>query len=345
MKRASLSLLAGLLAVLLLETVFRFRYPVLPSLSALTSSEAVAFWGHDKPPIATSPTTSSSCQDPPGETRSGSAHVAPPIQVYAFGKENGFRTNILAAGDSIAWGYGVEPRDAWGAVLGETLHRSLEQDLSVTVVGIPGGGYCEILRGIHRELDAIPPDVVVLQVFADDMEQRAMMLVNGVPLASPSQAEHPATRSLATHSYLFNWVWSHWISRNQSTPTRFISPEGQHNFQQAMTHLQKRTEALGIQLVVFQIQPAGIQSCSQRTAPACQWYIEDHALMAELLQQTGIQAIDLAGVWDDPDRWVLKKERMRMQREPEYVGIHPNKSGHALLANALAGPVEKALPK
>ncbi|MEE2751720.1 MAG: SGNH/GDSL hydrolase family protein [Myxococcota bacterium] len=345
MKRLSLSLLAGLFAILLLETIFRVRFPVLPSLSALQSPEAVEFWGHDSPPIATSPSTSSNCQDPPGETRAGSAHVAPPVRRHVFGDDNNARPNILVAGDSIAWGYGVEPTEAWGAILGQTLHQSLNKNLSVSVVGIPGGGYCEILRGIHRELDAAPTDVVVLQVFADDLEQRAMMVVDGAPLVYPAQATHPTTRTLASHSYVFNWVWAHWSSRNQSTTARFISTEGQNNFQQAMSNLKKRTDALDIQLVAFQIQPAGLKACSETDAPACGWYHEDHSLMTQLLGQAGIQALDLSAIWDNPERWVLEKERMRMQREPNYVAIHPNKQGHALLASALAGNVESALTR
>jgi len=267
------------------------------------------------------------------------------VRVHLFGTDTQPEPNLLIAGDSIAWGYGVEPEEAWGAILGQTLQESLQQALTVAVVGIPGGGYCEILRGIHKELDATPPEVVVLQVFADDLEQRAMMLVGGSPVAYPEQARSPITRILATHSYLLNWTWSHWISRNQNTPSRFISPEGQADFQQAMANLRERCQALGTELVVFQIQPAGIASCDNRPAPSCQWYSEDHTLMATLLQEAGIPAIDLSAIWDHPDRWLLEKERMRMQRESQYVGIHPNPSGQARLAESLAEPTAKALSK
>ncbi len=340
--RAPLVGAALLLSLGAAEAVLRGVYDDLPSLAPLARAET--YFGHDAPPIATSPADSMNCRDPPGSTAGGSGHVAPPTREHAFGDGEPTRS-ILVAGDSVAWGYGVAPEEAWGSQLGAALFQALGNSLSVGVVGVPGGGYCEVLRALHHELDATDPDAVVLQVFADDLEQRAMIILDGAPVVFPASAGSPWVRGLVAHSYAANWAWSRFRARRSPGPTRFISEEGQAGFQSSMKALRERLDELGTDLLVFLLPPSGTAACGGPgpQEQICRWYAEDMDRMEALLWVAGIAPLRLDTLWSNPSAQALPQELRRSQTEPAYVPIHPSAAGHTHLAQALAPQVAAAL--
>jgi hypothetical protein len=215
----------------------------------------------------------------------------------------------------------------------------------VGVVGVPGGGYCEVLRALHHELDAADPDVVVLQVFADDLEQRAMIILDGAPLVFPASAGSPWVRGLVSHSYAANWAWSRFVARQSPGPTRFVSEEGQAGFQSAMKALGERLDDQGTAFFVFLLPPSGVKACN-RPGPQeqiCGWYAEDLNHMEALLVGVGISPLRLDTLWSNPSVQALPQELRRAETEPAYVPIHPSAAGHTHLAQALAPPVAAAL--
>ena len=324
------------------EAVLRGVYDDLPSVAPLARAEK--YFGHDAPPIATSPAGSLDCRDPPGNTAGGSGHVAPPTREHAIGDGEPTRL-VLVAGDSVAWGYGVAPEEAWGSQLGAALFQALGSPLTVGVVGVPGGGYCEVLRALHHELDATDPDAVVLQVFADDLEQRAMILLDGAPVVFPASAGSPWVRVLVAYSYAANWAWSQFVARRNPGPTRFISEAGLSGFRTSMTSLRNRLEAQDTPLVVFLLPPAGEEACN-RPGPQeqiCRWYAEDLDRMEALLEGAGIPPVRLDTVWSNPSTQALPQELRRAETVPAYVPIHPSAAGHIHLAGVLAPHVTEAL--
>jgi hypothetical protein len=202
-----------------------------------------------------------------------------------------------------------------------------------------------VLRALHHELDASSPDAVVLQVFADDLEQRAMIVLDGAPVVFPQSSGSQWVRAVVSHSYTANWAWSRYRARRNPGPARFISEAGRAGFQSAMETLRKRLETQDTALIVFLLPLSGAKSCDMPgpQEQICRWYAEDLNRMKALLIQAGLPPLHLDTLWSNPSAHALPQEIRRAETEPAYVPIHPSAAGHTHLAQALAPAVAAAL--
>ncbi len=244
---------------------------------------------------------------------------------------------LWVAGDSVAQGWGVEPTQTYAFGLAGRWAELQQQDVVLRHLGAPGMSYCGWLGEVHRTLDtsAPRPDQVVLQVFADDLEERGVILVRGQLVADPDHAEPAPLRPLLWHSYLANRLWFAQVGRHGSQ-----TPERQGEAARFLSALQGVTERLDGEAVpwtVALVAPAGIERCAESTDAwsDCTWLSQDLERMAAWMDEVGQPYVDLRPVallkaMDTlPDEEIAWVERGRLP-------VHPGKRGHALIARYLS---------
>lgn len=336
-------LVAIAVALCLSEGLLRLRYPTLPSLAPLEEAELQvrAFDWSDYPPMKDRRDTSTTCREqsylvPKGE-----------IQERRYGSGEGAALKLWVAGDSVTMGYGVPPERAFGALLGQRLAEASGLPVVVRNLGINGAGFCAILRRLNENARANgAPDVVVLTLFADDLEDRALVGVSTRLVALPDRVEGPVARALVSESYLANLLWYGLLAQRMeaSEARRFIDPGGQALFKDSIRYAHQRLEADGAAVVTALLAPAGLHLCEESPPEGsrCAWLGPDMDLMAEMLRAEGVSFVDLRHLWEGKPTMVLPRELERMQQGLE-LGIHPDEAGHQVLADALWPAVEGAL--
>ncbi len=334
-------LAAGLVAGLAgLELACRARWDALPSVAALleASPREVRYFQEgpgNEPPR---------CHDPPGfATRPVAWDLTlpgaePPLEFWA-------------AGDSVVLGWGVAREDAFAWRLARRVAEATGRAVHLVNMGLNGMGYCASLRELHGHLDRRAPDIVLFELFADDLASRAMVLVKGQVVRFPAQEPNPALRWLVSRSYLANWVWVTVRARRADGPTRFVDGEGQRHFVEAIRELADRLEATGSRLVLALVPPAGLPWCDpehprhgelpERALGECAWLRSDMDLMAALLQDAGIPFVDLRDLWRREPSGTLPEEVEELRLRAR-LPIHPDARGHASLAEALWPAVARA---
>lgn len=338
-----LALVSTLLAVALGEGLLRLRYDALPSLAPLESSdlEIRQFDWSDYPPMKENRDTSPTCREQSYLVRRDG------VEDVRFGPEGGTPLRLWVAGDSVTMGYGVGRGESFGSLLGARLAASAGVPVVVRNLGINGAGFCAVLRRLNENVGADgAPDVVVLTLFADDLEDRALVGVQKRLVALPDRVESGLGRLLVSHSYLANLAWYAVVAgqQEQVEAHRYIDAQGQVLFKDSVRFMQERLKAQGTALVTVLLAPAGLHLCapSPPEGSRCQWLGPDMDLMAKLLGELGLPFLDLRRVWEGRETLVIAEELDRMKRGLE-LGIHPDARGHAVLAEVMWPKVEEAL--
>lgn len=241
---------------------------------------------------------------------------------------------LWVSGDSMAYGMGVEPGQGFADRLAARLQQSLpDTRVHLRNLSLPGLGYCGALEQVHSELQHGRPDLVLLSLFADDLESRALLAKDGRLVGLPHTIRQPALRWLARRSYAVNLAW--FVMRPKPTGAlRFIDAIGQEAFQRNLRALVDRVEGLGARPVVVLLNPVGAPRCDSRraTEDRCGWMLADADLMARLMDEAGLPFIDLRRLWEQVPAAPIAAEREMA------VPIHPDAAGHAAIAEAvLAG--------
>ncbi len=309
------------LALAAAEVALRLFYDDLPSLAGLADGEYEA--GVIPHALFTGPP----CSETSYVRRPGGDLVL---------KDRTADTFLLAiGGDSVAGGQGASRHDL---SVGPQVARRLQRDRGGAVrtwnLALPGAGYCSVVRAVHEALDTEVPDAMVLLLFADDLVDRALLSVEGAPVALPGNVTGPARRWAVGRSYLANLIWFRSLISEEAFPQRFIAPEGQDAFVTTLRDLDGRLDELGVPRVVALLGPVALPRCPDPPNPGtpCEWMPEDLALLGRLLTEAGVEYVDLHRVWEGHDDVECEWER----DIPLDVGIpvHPNDHGHALLADA-----------
>lgn len=193
----ALTVTALVVAICAAEGALRLGYSDLPSQAAL-SAEGSGFryfnWSAG-PRMPTPRINTYDCQAPLAlvkadfhRTRYGAASERRPLELWV-------------AGDSITWGHGVERGQVYGAHLGRRLAQETSRQVRVTNLAVPGAGYCLALNLIHNALArGERPDLVVLQLFADDLELRFVVSDGRRVVAFPDQLEPAPLRRVVSSS-------------------------------------------------------------------------------------------------------------------------------------------------
>ncbi len=297
------------------EGALRAHYPALPSVAALHDSdyEVHRF-------------------DSGGGDYACSTDLAPAGTRDLLVGSGDETRELWIVGDSVAYGQGVSAEQVYGVQLAERLADSHGVSVVVRNFGMPGAGACGVLSRLEQQLDAgARPDLVLLGLFADDLEDRALVSVQGRPVAFPDRVDDAWTRALVSQSYFANLAWFSGVMGEVEVHHRFIEPAARADFQIRMRTLVDRIEDAGGATVVSLTEPVGILRCVVPPEPGsrCDWMPDDLDLMADLLVAAEVPAVDLRGLWNADPRLMIHHER------PAALPIHPNALGHARMAEAL----------
>ena len=336
--------LALLLAISLGELVLRVIYPTLPSLAALLDSsfklKKFNWDGHPGAQVA----QASDLQCVPA------SYLHNPNQKPSVivGKGPGEPHNLWVTGDSVAKGFGVAQKDGVAERLGRRLSDHLGARVQVRNLAINGAGFCLYMSHLLSRMEEGPaPDALVLLLFADDLEHRAMMAVGDSVVAFPDRIQSPTGRALVENSYLANLTWMVSLMANQDkVPQRFIGTRGRKIFVGTMKLLVQQVQLARIPLITALVAPTGLHLCPENPPPAsrCRWLGQDMALMAALLTEAGVPFLDLRELWKGKDEGlILADELERMRNSPE-IAVHPSAAGHKLLAEKIWASLVQAFP-
>ena len=330
--RVALGFAASGVALGVAEGLLRVAYPTLPSLSALAERpellqrfevEAGQRFGDDR-----------SCEATLKEARATDEDLFP-----AMGEGGAART-LWFAGDSVTAAMGVGRERGWPRLLAARVAETTGGAVSVRDLSLPGVGYCEVLRRVSSELAFGKPDVVVIGLFADDLEDRALLAHEGQLVGVPHTIEHPSVRYWARRSYVANLLWFS-VSSRPAGAVRFIDGPGRVAFQRNLVRAVRGVEAAGAQALLVLLPPVGVERCAPEHAAdpthRCAWLAEDLDLMATLLDEVSLPFVDLRTVWADHPSEAIADER------GQELEIHPDAAGHAVLAEAIFGSAEPLL--
>ena len=334
-----------LFALLIGEVGLRLRYPGLPSLSPLEESpmEVKYFQWSDYPPMKEDRDLSLSCREQSYVVEPGS------VREMSFGEGEGPPLKLWVAGDSVTMGYGVPRGTEFGSLLAGRLAKLTGGQVVLRNLGINGAGFCAVLRRLNENVRSDgAPDVVVLTLFADDLEDRAMVAVKSRLVAFPDRVDSTPIRLLVSNSYVANLIW-YGISAQQEkqrTTRRYIDDKGQALFKDSVTYMRDRLKEQGTVLVTVLLSPAGLHFCADEPVPGsrCAWLGPDMDLIARLLKESEIPFVDLRHVWEDKPTMIIHEELGRMRRGLE-LGVHPDEKGHQVLADEMWPAVEEGLLK
>ena len=326
MKRWLLALVSVLVGLLLVEGSLRLLYLDLPSLDALRRSpyKTKRFLVHGRQTL--DPDLSCSGFVVPREERS---------RVVGKGSTD---LALWAIGDSLTWGMGVEAEESYPYLLAGELSAALGEKVRLRNLAMPGAGFCQIVRQLNTGLQNGTPDIVMMGLFADDLEHRAWLAFEGETIGLPDQIENLSLRWWARRSYAVNLAWFATAPRTAGT-RRLIDPPGQASFIRNMRRVERDIAAGGGRLVVAVLPPAGLGRCDPAALirTRCGWMRQDMHLIARLLDEAGIDYVDLREIWDDAPDVTLPTEQ---HANPP---IHPNAEGHALISAAIWAKVAPAL--
>ncbi|MEL6343893.1 MAG: SGNH/GDSL hydrolase family protein [Myxococcota bacterium] len=322
MRAARIALMVGgvLVGLLLAEGGLRLVYPALPSLAALSDSPYQVERFRVDPNQQFDDGTN--CEGFVLGREARDARIGP--EPHAG--------QLWVIGDSVSWGMGVKPAETYAQMLGERFAEETGQGVRLRNLSMPGAGFCMILRRLNTELSRATPDAVVMGLFADDLEAYALLAYDGHLIALPDTIQRPPLRWLAGRSYLVNIAWFA-VATRQDGPLRFIDGNGRGAFTRHMGRVLDRLEDKGVSVVIALIPPVGAADCppDPPLKSRCRWMLDDLDLLAEMVDELGVEAVDLRELWAEGDSRAMG---LAVEQTLELV-IHPNADGHRALSEAI----------
>jgi hypothetical protein len=322
-------LVAGMV---LLETTFRFDSK-LPSLRA----DVVSFHPEGRPAVVASGPDISECRGPEDDDK-------PVSWTRTVGTGEDVPIRLLVAGDSITLGEGVQPEESYAFMLATALAVQEDRPVELVNAGVNAAGYCHVIRAVHRHMADESYDRVVIAFFADDLEQRAVTLVNGKLRADPTMVGG-IIGTLASHSYVFNWVWFkqlEWVISRQTDegrhPPTHITRVGRTIPTETLSNFERSIHGvLSHDPLFVLIPPVGEPLCPIEAQPGseCAWLVQDMDRMVRTLRKLGDNFVDLRGLWGDGVDHTQPMER-RWWREQKRLPVHPNADGHERIGRTLS---------
>ena len=249
---------------------------------------------------------------------------------------------LWVIGDSVTAGMGIAKGQSFGFHLAGRLSASAGRSVKLLNMGMPGAGYCALLRRAHATLDKRKPQLVVLALFADDLEDRAMMAAYNKPVLFHDRLDQAWQQGLVSRSYLANLIWFVLETQKPRRQRRFIDDKGQASFQGGMAGLRQRVERQGGRLLVLILSPVGFATCPSPPPPhsRCDWMARDMALMKKLLRARKISLLDLGDLWQRVPSRPVGRERSLAE---SWLAIHPDIEGHRAIAEAMLPLVVKMI--
>ena len=249
------------------------------------------------------------------------------------------------AGDSLAYGLGVEAYQTMGAELSRSMTAQTGGAVDLRNLAVPGAGYCTVAQRVAGALGNNAPDVVLLVLSADDLEERLMLSVNGQLVAPPDLASGRLTRWLVNRSWFANLLWfraTAWIESQSKSEKRFVGQDTRDGFRHAMATLKERIETRGGTLVAAVVEPPGMPLCSgSLMQERCDWLKDDMKTMGELLGEAGVTHTTVSGIWSQSLEHIVPREHGIASKG--MLAMHPSAEGHQRIASFIWPFLEKAM--
>ncbi len=249
------------------------------------------------------------------------------------------------AGDSLAYGLGVQAHKTMGAELSRWMTAQTGGAVDMRNLSVPGAGYCTVAQRVAGALVNNAPDVVLLVLSADDLEERLMLSVNGQLVAPPDLASGRFTRWLVNRSWFANLLWFRVTALMESQASgakRFVGQETQDAFRHAMTTLKERVEGRGGTLVAAIVEPPGMPLCSgSLMQERCEWLKDDMATMARLLKTADVPHTMVSGIWSRSLEHIVPREHGIASKG--MLAMHPSAEGHQRIASFIWPFLEEAM--
>ncbi len=244
--------------------------------------------------------------------------------------------NFLAVGDSVTFGVGVGPLDAWPGALRERLGARHTQ---VYNFGVAGWDAEQVATFLETRAMAWVPDGILWGAYANDL--------------FPTEVIHAS--SSGTSIFVGNVVpegarvlprgWGEWLLPRSALFRHFqagayeralasmkVPPRDPERFGAAVDRIMAWSESTGVPVLVIAIPPhATYGTCDVEPCLSMkEWYPE----MTALLRARGVLYVDIDPVWQGrAPFWCLS-----MGADPD----HPNADGHRLIVDTIA-PIVDAL--
>jgi lysophospholipase L1-like esterase len=281
--------------------------------------------------------------DTPGCVELDPHGPAPRAWGMVVGEGEGPPARVLFAGDSVTLGQGVRPEGTFAVRMSEDLAKARGVPVEVVNAGVNAAGYCGIIRSVHHHHENETFDRTVITLFADDLEQRAVVLEGGDLRANPALIDGWVAWA-ATESFTVNWVWFqalHWaVDRATAGGTQapeYVSIAGRTVPSRTMENLARSIEGLADKDVLWLlVAPVGLSLCEVDADPTseCAWMAADGDRIAAALDAAGVKWVDLRGLWATGDTSAVQTVEMSWWRNQGRLPVHPNPDGHAQIAEA-----------
>lgn len=324
------ALLAGL-AFAAVEVGLRLQDSALPSMRGTTRP----FVPSERPAVLALADDVKGCVEP-------DANGEPPTAWrLTYGADQRPPLRILFVGDSVTLGQGVSPEETYGALLGAALSATHNHPVEVVNGAVNAAGYCGVFRSMHHHHAHGHFDRTVVALFADDLEQRAVLLEGDRILANPKRL-NGIVADVASRSHAFNWLWYFVVSQAVERLTDSGSPlpphvtvPGRSVPESTLSNLRSSIDRVASERPMFVLlPPVGAAVCSTDAAPTseCGWMTADLGLMAEVLNESGVDWFDLRSYPTQAHQ--LESERRDWRRDGR-LPVHPNREGHSAIAAVL----------
>jgi len=312
----ALALVLGLgLAALCVEIGLRLHFHRLPSLAALDGS------GLELPPsdpsLPACANTLEWASTPRVRTLPG---ALPPLRVWF-------------AGDSTTAAVGVRDEESWWLLLSQALGGG--RAVEASNLAVPGADTCAILQQLNRrKAQAPPPDLVLVGVFADDLNAHLLLSVQARPVLLP-QAAPPWLRPLVMRSYAANYLWLGIEPRRESIRERGLDPRALTEFRAATGQMVEWSAEVGARLYFVLMAPSGLRDCPERPRPdhECLRLAQDLDRMAEVLHQDGRAVLDLRPWFRETAVPLLPNDLALVAEGRLEIPLHVAAEGQAPLAS------------
>jgi len=253
--------------------------------------------------------------------------------VQRFGSGDGGRS-LWIAGDSLAYGLGVAADQSMGASLSRAMTRQTGGAVDFRNLSVPGAGYCTVAQRVAGAVRRNVPDVVLVVLSADDLEERLMLSVNGQLVAPPDLASGRLTRWAVNRSWFANLIWfriTAVMESVQAKDKRFVGQDTRDGFRHAMATLKSRIEGSGGKMVAVIVEPPGMPLCSgSLMQERCEWLKQDMKTMADLLGEAQVDHRTVSGLWSRSFSNIIAREHGIAQQG--MLAMHPSAEGHERVA-------------
>lgn len=235
---------------------------------------------------------------------------------------------ILAVGDSVTWGSGIHPEDAYPERIGRRL-RQFEGDREVEVINWSRSGWntARQWRSLEGSLDWLAPDLLILGYSLNDPEPDRIVLDRRLSIERRRPRSGPGML-LYEWSRVFGLVYD----RLENSRQRKASDEyyaGLYDEDAAARRRQlealeewrgaMRRRGIPMALVIFPMFDSQLGSSYS--------YAHLHARMANLADDLEVPVLDLLPAYEGVDA-------RRLAVEP-FTDSHPNELAHRMAADAI----------